>query len=368
MTQPISGVSFGGGDAALRATPNVADSNVRPSVETPSDVATVASVPSPVYANMGQRFVAYFADLVLVYLIVFSVYVLAGALRMSFSNDEGIGFYVIFYLSLFIYMVAAQTAYHTTVGKYIQGLEVRSERQKRMYPSFWQVLLRETIGRVLASILWGAGYWTAINKPKKQAWSDAIAGTVVTVRQRNRALRRALTAFVVVAFIVDVSAIGYGLYKEDQGKRIAAYKKEVESTTTDVENARQAVDSKLSETSSGNSSDSFILFQNRMMSLKPDLDRYEAQLDRIQSLLRRVDSERVMETENERVYYVTLRKVYEVRKRQAEKLRQEADLVINSDGAAASVASLRKDLQFLDSDIEGLNQEASRLLEQIGVK
>src|SRR5207245_10831080 len=125
--------------------------------------------------------------------------------------------------TLFFYMVVAQAAYHTTIGKYVHGLEVCSANPDRKYPAFWRILLRETVGRFFSSLFWGLGYWFASKKPKIQAWSDELAGTVVSVRPTNRVLVRALTAFIFVAFFLDVGLTGYGLYKQDWNKKYAAY-------------------------------------------------------------------------------------------------------------------------------------------------
>jgi uncharacterized RDD family membrane protein YckC len=321
----------------------------------------------PIYATMGQRFTAYFADLIIVYLIAIVAYVVFAALQIPLSEDEGVS-KLIFFLVLMIYMVIAQSAYHTTVGKYVHGLEVCSERPGRKYPSFWLILLRETVGRLVSSFLWGAGYWTAIKKPKKQAWSDEIAHTVVTTRPTNRVLVRALTAFVFVALVLDVGLVGYGYYKEDRDKQYAAFTKEIGTAVEGFEAARSTVNQKVEQTKPVGNYPEFLLWQGRMRSLSTDLDQYESQIQRVQGLLQRGITENLAASEAERAQYATLRKVYDLRKDQAEKLRQEANLVVNCDGTAASMTSLRSDLVLLDSDIEGLERRASDLLGQSGLK
>jgi uncharacterized RDD family membrane protein YckC len=329
--------------------------------------ASGASLALPVYGTMGQRFIAYFADLIVVYLIVIAVYFFSAAIQLplSASEDES---KLLAFIALFVYMIVAQTAYHTTIGKYVHSLEVCSERPNRKYPAFWRILVRETVGRILSSLFWGAGYWFAIKKSKKQAWSDELAGTVVTTRPTNRVLVRAFTGFVFVAFVLDVGIIGYGLYKEEKDKKYAALTKEIESVTKDVIASRQAVDQKMDETKPVNDWADFLLWQDRMKSLKQDLDRYENQIDRMQGLLQRGITEGLAASETERNQLVKLRQVYDIRRGQAEKLRQESDLVTNCDGKRASMVSLRTDLELLDSDIQGLEHRASQLLAEIGIK
>ncbi len=321
----------------------------------------------PIYATMGHRFTAYLVDFIIVYLIAIVVYVVFGALQMPLSEDEGDS-KLVFFVTLMIYMVIAQSAYHTTVGKYVHGLEVSSERLDRKYPSIWRILLRETIGRVVSSFLWGAGYWTAIKKPKKQAWSDEIAHTVVTTRPTNRVLVRAFTAFVFIALLLDVGLTGYGYYKEDRDRQYAAFTREIGTVVKDIEAARSTVNQKVEPTKPVSNNAEFLLWQGRMRSLNTDLDQYESQIQRMQGLLQRGITENLAASESERTQYIALQKIYDLRKDQAEKLRQEATLIVNCDGTAASMASLRGDLKLLDSDIDGLEHQATDLLGQSGLK
>jgi hypothetical protein len=326
----------------------------------------LSSIPI-VYGSLGQRFTAYFADLIVIYLIIFVAYFLSGVTGKALPTDDG-AYYLVFFIALFSYMIAGQFFYHTTIGKYLHGLEVRSESPNRKYPAFWRILVRETIGRFVASLFWGAGYWFTNRKPKKQAWSDEIAGTIVTVRPTNKALVRAFTAFVLIAFVADVGAIGYGQYKQDRDKRYADLQSQIQSASQDVTAALQTVDNQLNATKPVNNAFDFVAWQDGMKSLTQDLDRYETQIDRMQVLLQRGISEDLTSSVTERTQLIVLKQVYDIRKQQAEKLRQEANLVISSDYSPASMASLRNNLQLLDSDIDALENRAAQLLAQIGEK
>lgn len=357
-------------EPTVQSTTTESAPSADPAVETGRNGPPSAPNSSPglvVYGTLGQRFTAYLVDLIVIYLLVFIVYFISGALHAPLPAGEGDS-QLLFFVSLLVYMIVAQAAYHTTMGKYLHGLEVRSEKPNSKYPAFWRILVRETVGRVFSSLFWGLGYWFAARKPKKQAWSDELAGTVVTARSTNRVLSRAFTAFVLLALVVDVVTIGYGFYKEDRDKRYAALNSEVQSASQDVVAARQAVDDQLKATKPVNDAFDLLAWQDSMKSLKRNLDRYEGQIDRVQTLLQRGISEDLVSSEAERAQLITLRQVYDIRKRQAEKLRQEADLVINSNWNTASMASLRNDLGLLDSDIDGLEQQAVKLLAQIGAK
>ncbi len=280
------------------------------------------------YGTMGHRFTAYFADLIVIYFVFFIFYVVVGALNLPVTADEGVSS-LVWFVTLFTYMVVAQAAYHTTIGKYVHGLEVCSANPNRKYPAFWRILLRETLGRLFSSLFWGAGYWTASRKPKSQAWSDELAGTVVSVRPTNRVLVRALTAFIFVAFFLDVGLTTYGLYKEDRGKKYAALQQEMEAAGNGVIAARKHVDSSLNSAPTVNTWDDFASWQEVMKSLKNELDAYESRIDHIQELIQRGISEDLAASEAERRQLVILRQVYELRKQQAEKLRQEVNLIVS---------------------------------------
>lgn len=319
------------------------------------------------YSSMVRRFVAYFADVVIVYLIVFSVYFASGAFGWKLATEDA-EVNLLYFVALFTYMIVAQAAYHTTIGKYILGLEVCSEESDTRYPSFGRILLRETFGRLLSSFLFGAGYWTADKTERNKAWSDRLAGTVVIPRTTNRILVRAFSVFVAVSFVVDASAIGYGLYIQDRSKRYVALSAEITAAAKDFAASRDAVNRRTNDAKPVNDSSDFVEWQEQMRLLKVDLNRYENQIDRMQGLLQRGITEDLASSPAERHQYSVLREVYELRRSQAEKLRQEADLVISCDGSGASMTNLRADLELLDSDIEGLENQSSKRLAEIGIK
>ncbi|MFS0553580.1 RDD family protein [Brevibacillus sp. 179-C9.3 HS] len=71
-----------------------------------------------------------------------------------------------------------------TLGKLITGIRVISARQARGSLSVGQVLLREVIGKFVASLVFGLGYLWVAWHPRKQGWHDLIAKTYV-IRDRK---------------------------------------------------------------------------------------------------------------------------------------------------------------------------------------
>lgn len=84
-----------------------------------------------------------------------------------------------------LYMVLLTWVNGQTLGKVIVGIRVISARQTRTNLSAGQVILREVIGKMLASLPFGLGYmWVGWNH-KKQGWHDLIAKTYVVWDRRS---------------------------------------------------------------------------------------------------------------------------------------------------------------------------------------
>jgi hypothetical protein len=326
-----------------------------------------ASRPLVLYASLGQRFQAYFADIVVVYLVMFLVYFASGVLRVfgksPFLSGDGSEVYVVYFIVLCSYMTIALTLYHTTIGKYALGLEVASAKRVGAYPSFGRVLLRETVGRFLSSLFFGIGYWRVNGNSQKQAWSDEVAGTVVQVRDVNRTLRRAFIAFVMVGFLVDVGAILYGMRMDEHQKIHAAWEKELSAASTAVQTARSNTNSII-----GRDPANVHEWQSNMKELLLGLDNYDQRLDSWEQLLKRGERDDLFDGNSELHQVRILVQVIDLRKEQSAKQRQEANLVINYEPSVPAWGDLQSELRILDSDLAALDQKAAALLAEIGVK
>jgi uncharacterized RDD family membrane protein YckC len=336
--------------------------------ETGQDSTTNASAAfTPVtYGTLSERLGAYIADLIVIYLIVFGVYFVSGLLGVfgkGFLSGAESEAKAIFFVALFIYMTTSLTVCHTTIGKYIAGLEVASESPKRAYPSFWKVLLRETIGRIFSSCFFGVGYWRVPRNPNRQAWSDEISGTVVRHRSVNSSLKWALTSFVVIGLILDVGLIAYGTQAEEREKNHAAWEQEISSISAEVQTARTTANQIISRDPK-NLED----WQENMRQLLPALDVYDRKLDQFHRSLQRGDQENLFASDDERHQTLVLEQVTDLRKQQNAKLREEADLVTSYDPRMSDYGDFQSKLRLLDSDVSGLDHKASEMLAGIGIK
>lgn len=327
-------------------------------------VGTTSSVPHPftIYATLSQRLAAYITDYILIYLIVVAVYFFAALFGTPIPESEGPA-QGISILALFAYMTIAQATYHTTVGKYVMGLEVGSSMPSRSYPSFMQILRRETIGRFGSLLFFGIGYWRVNRHPQKQAWSDKIAKTVVRVRTTNPTIKKALTAFVWVALVAVVAVTTWGYHLKDKQERYDALVKNLGEASTEVGNLRESINELLQR-----DPQDFEELQGNMQELIGTADRCFRAIDRVQSLYRRAQIENLYASDAERVQAEVAQQAYELRKQQVAKQREEATLIFQYDPTTSDWDALQSRLRLLDSDIAGLEHQASQKLATIGIK
>lgn len=190
-----------------------------------------------------------------------------------------------------------------------------------------------------------------------------MAGTVVRVRKVNRTLRKALLAFVTIAFVVDAGLVVYGIQEDERHKMHEAWDKELTSEASDVQAARSRADHIINR-EPGNLRD----WQGNMSQLVPALDDYDRQLETYKQTLLRGEQQNLFDSSAERHQTQVLLQVFEYRKQQSAKQRQEANLILSYDPTVSSFTDLRSSLRLLDSDIGALDQKASELLAQIGIK
>ncbi|TET21711.1 MAG: RDD family protein [Candidatus Cloacimonadota bacterium] len=149
---------------------------------------TTQYVPPPIrYAGFWARFFALLLDFFFVP-IIFSpliggavflgyyfgsmyVYVIDPDYIPAFAAGAGL---LTYSLVFFFYFLIGHS-FGSTIGKRIVGIRLVTFNGSN--PGFWRALLRETIGRFLASFIFYLGYlWIAWDS-HKQGWHDKVAGT-----------------------------------------------------------------------------------------------------------------------------------------------------------------------------------------------
>jgi uncharacterized RDD family membrane protein YckC len=95
-------------------------------------------------------------------------------LRFSFREPLRGVFQLVFFLG---YSPLMLYYYQSTLGKMALGLKLVSDDGKKL--EFFQVLLREWVGKFISSVFFSLGFiWVALDS-RKQAWHDKIAHTQV---------------------------------------------------------------------------------------------------------------------------------------------------------------------------------------------
>jgi uncharacterized RDD family membrane protein YckC len=100
---------------------------------------------------------------------------------MAASSPDGGGIVPMLFglvsLALFIYQLVLYAS-GKSIGKKIMGLTVVYDSTIRPV-SFWRMLGREIIGKMISSLIFYLGFLWALWDSRKQTWHDKIFGTLV---------------------------------------------------------------------------------------------------------------------------------------------------------------------------------------------
>lgn len=112
--------------------------------------------------------------LVITLLLNFIIRLITG---QSSGYGKGSLFQLLLTLVSLIYAVTLVTLYGATLGKMLLRLRIVNTNYQKV--SFFQVLKRETVGKILSGLVFDLGYLWVATDDKKQAWHDKIAKTYV---------------------------------------------------------------------------------------------------------------------------------------------------------------------------------------------
>lgn len=152
-------------------------------------------IPSPVvlsivYASFGRRFAASLLDGIIVGIasgiISFIIGIVTGIILVTIggsSKDLGkmivSGLVQIVNLTLtmgyYIYFIGKEGQ---TLGKKALGIKV-VKKDSQQAPGYMSAFLREVVGKIVSSLVFGLGFLWMLWDKDKQTWHDKIAGTIV---------------------------------------------------------------------------------------------------------------------------------------------------------------------------------------------
>ncbi|OIO33377.1 MAG: hypothetical protein COZ49_03645 [Candidatus Yonathbacteria bacterium CG_4_10_14_3_um_filter_47_65] len=154
------------------------------------------------YAGFWIRYVAIFIDSLVVTIAVF---ILGKILLMvvaqsseTFPVSSFLPLIPLLHLGLlWLYFVLMTKHYQATLGKKAVGIRVVSDKSAGL--SWGQLILRETVGKMLSGLLFLIGYIMAGFTARKQALHDKIAGTAVVYDNPNK--KTPVWVFIVGIFV-----------------------------------------------------------------------------------------------------------------------------------------------------------------------
>jgi uncharacterized RDD family membrane protein YckC len=160
------------------------------------------------YGGFWIRFVAYMVDRFIAGILSVIPFVLVMLVTMFVSKDAGkeqahaimVVAYVLMIVVYFGYFIFLTHKYGATLGKRWLGLQVTAVGGAKL--SLGKIILRETVGKIVSSIIISIGFIIAAFTEKKQALHDFMAGSVVTYK--NGQVKNNTTAIVVVAVIIGM--------------------------------------------------------------------------------------------------------------------------------------------------------------------
>lgn len=132
----------------------------------------MASKSSNQNAGFGIRFVAYLIDAVVIIVANFIIQTVFKTINM-----EAIGT-LASVLAGWGYLIYFTGSTGQTLGKKALGIKVVKVDTGK-HPDYVGAFLRDVVGKFISGIVLALGYLWIIWDPKKQAWHDKIANTVV---------------------------------------------------------------------------------------------------------------------------------------------------------------------------------------------
>ncbi len=289
-------------------------------------------------ASMGRRLAAYVVDLLVVAAIQL-VFTIAGhALPTGITNWHAI---LASTLLLFCYMTVSQAVTYNTIGKYILGILVVNDSPGGT-PSPWRIVIRETIGRLL-SMQGFMGYYMASRDPRRQAWSDQLAETVVVRRNTNLSLQRGMVIGVTFFFLGTFGLVVVTGAVRQRKAAVLAREISLESRALD-----QLIDNIEDLRLHGKTLAEFQDNSRRMLPL----------LDQLQQSLRRVQGE-VFDFWQMRPAGASsgqaAQTIYSILLERSAVIRQQANLVLSYE-AGTPLQTVRSDLAPLNSQLVQLDR------------
>lgn len=146
-----------------------------------------------------MRFVAFLIDIIVLYIFAFII--------QFFFSPVSLKWIILFeFLAFPIFNLVLLIKYGATIGKWVMKIKVVNVSFRS--PHLFQLLIRETLGKVVSSLFVFAGYIWIIFDDKRQAWHDKIAKTYVVYKKpisheeyvKSQKMRKSFTPILLIIF------------------------------------------------------------------------------------------------------------------------------------------------------------------------
>lgn len=158
------------------------------------------------YAGFWIRWVAGFIDGIITGAIGVVIGILLAFLLVILGIGKGTILNIVSPLRYILgwgYFIFMTYKYEATLGKKVVGIKVLSDKSEKL--TVWQVILRETVGKIASIIILGIGYVMASFTERKQALHDKIASTTVVYKDPTKKI--SVWIYVAVAILLALVAL-----------------------------------------------------------------------------------------------------------------------------------------------------------------
>ena len=160
------------------------------------------------YAGFWIRFVAMMVDGIIIIIPGMITQSIIGVLLIIIKTNTLFSNVIMFISSLvipWIYFILMTHFKGATLGKMLVGITVKSEDSQKL--SLNNVIIRETIGKFISSIILCIGYIMAAFTPKKQGLHDMMAHSIVVYKDPTAKHSTGLIVGIILAAILPAIAI-----------------------------------------------------------------------------------------------------------------------------------------------------------------
>ena len=296
------------------------------------------------YATMGERFLAFLCDASIEAVLISAFLTYYAASSLDFEPLKLIALWVI----PWAYMTLSEFFFHRTIGKRLLRIQLRNDSLEPRYPSFFRILLRESVGKFLCGFVLGIGFMAGGWNDKKKTWADQMANTVVV---RTGIISGRLKAVLALILICANLGLSFALTRADLRYRLNVIT-QLQTTDLKIGKLHSQIFLHLSTSDPRSATE----YQHKVAALPSLLDQYDRLLSEEQGLLSTIRKS----TESKDfsvIEQMVNQKVIAWRQQISALLRKHVEKVLTFDSQKQTWEDLLLDRRRVLDDIDSLNKQ-----------